>query len=200
MRVLKLIVSICCLLVLTCTSSTKELPVLSYTIDDSGVKQNYVITYKGFTNQLGNSFNSEDIEGKICVANFFFTRCPSICPPMRTALISISEKFDKEEDVLLISHTIDPKHDSISILKSYSEATGISHEKWQFIRASEEQTKAQAKQYMTNFKPNEDGSDFYHSSYVALVDQQQQIRGFYNVLQTSDTNRLVEDIKYLASK
>ena len=115
---------------------------------------------------------------------------------MRTALTSIADDFSKE-NLMLISHTIDPKHDSVSVLKSYAEATGISSNKWQFLRASEAQTKTQAKQYMTNFKPNEDGTDFYHSSFVVLVDKSQQIRGFYNILVAEELMRLKTDIKQL---
>jgi protein SCO1/2 len=170
---------------------------LSYTIDNSGNKSYYKIDYDGFTNQLGDSFSTKNIKGKICVANFFFTRCPSICPPMRTELISIAETFSEDDRVMLISHTIDPKHDSISVLKIYAEATGIPDSKWQFIRASEEKTKVQANAYMTNFRPNEEGSDFYHSSFVALIDEQQQIRGFYNTLLTEDIQRLKSDVAYL---
>ena len=182
---------------MSCETSSKELPILSYKIDASGEKDYYTITYEGFTNQLGESFSTENIRGKICIANFFFTSCPSICPPMRTELISIAKEFSEATNLMFISHTIDPKHDSISVLKAYAEATGIPDSKWQFIRASEEQTKLQAKIYMTNFKPNEDGTDFYHSSYVALVDQKQQIRGFYNVLINEDVERLKIDIQHL---
>ena len=133
----------------------------------------------------------------IYISNFFFTRCPSICPPMRAELISIAEEFSEEDKVVLISHTIDPKHDSIPVLKAYSEATGISQSKWQFLRSSEKHTKRQAELYMTNFKPNEDGSDFYHSSFVALLDKQQQIRGFYNILIEDEVIRLKQDVHRL---
>jgi protein SCO1/2 len=176
-----------------CNSPSKDLPVLSYTIDASGHKNYYDINYEGFTNQLGEQFKIKD--GKIYISNFFFTRCPSICPPMRLELISIAEAFSEEENIVIVSHTIDPKHDSISVLKTYAESTGIPNSKWQFIRASEEQTKLQAEAYMTNFKPNEDGSDFYHSSFVALVDQKQQIRGFYNILINEEVERLKADLK-----
>ncbi|MFK7780781.1 SCO family protein [Psychroserpens sp.] len=194
---MRLILGTLFILLLSCNSKRNELPVLSYTINDLGEKTVYKITYEGFTNQLGDSFSSEDLEGKIIIANFFFTRCPSICPPMRTALISVAEDFSENKNLILVSHTIDPKHDSVSVLKSYAEATEIPFKKWQFLRASEAQTKAQAKQYMTNFKPNEDGSDFYHSSFVALVDKSQHIRGFYNVLIEEDLTRLKMDINQL---
>ena len=69
--------------------------------------------------------------------------------------------------------------------------------KWQFLRGSESVTKEQAKQFMTNFRPNEDGTDFYHSSFVALIDKQQQIRGFYNTTSSEDMKRLVENVKMM---
>ena len=188
------------ILFLSCETSTKDLPILSYTVNDSGQKTFYNIEYDGFTNQSGESFSTETIEGKIFIANFFFTRCPSICPPMRTKLISIAEEFSEDQNFLIISHTIDPEHDSVSVLKSYAEATEIPGNTWQFIRASKEKTKSQAEMYMTNFKPKEDGSDFYHSSYVALVDSDRQIRGFYNILESSDVNRLIHDIEFLVLK
>lgn len=195
MTTLRLLACLTLLFFLNCNTTAKELPILNYKIDDSGNKSFYKINYEGFTNQLDESFEIK--ENTIYISNFFFTRCPSICPPMRTELISIAEAFSKEEDVKFISHTIDPKHDSVSVLKTYSEATGIPASKWQFIRASEEKTKSQAKMYMTNFKPNEDGSDFYHSSFVTLVDQKQQIRGFYNVLIKEEVKRLKIDLKSL---
>lgn len=184
------------LIFISCASSEKELPVLSYTINDTGVKDYYSISYLGFKNQLGHSFSTTQIEGKVIIANFFFTRCPSICPPMRNQLIEIANSFN-HKDFLILSHTIDPKHDSITILKTYSEATGIPASKWQFLNAPETQTKLQAKQYMTNFKPTKDGEDFYHSSFVALVDKSKQIRGFYNILITEEVNRLKTDIEIL---
>jgi protein SCO1/2 len=187
---------ILCLL-LSCNSKHKELPVLSYKIDASGHETYYTIDYKDFTNQLGNAFSSENIKDKIFIATFFFTRCPSICPPMRTQLIDIANTFANEDEFLIISHTIDPINDTILALKSYADATKISSDTWQFLRASEEHTKLQAEHYMTNFKPNEDGTDFYHSSYVALVDKDKFIRGFYNILVAEDVQRLKEDIRIL---
>lgn len=180
-----------------CQSNSKELPVLSYKIDDSGKKHNYLVTYEGFYNQLGESFSTENIQNKVVIANFFFTKCPSICPPMRTSLISIAEDFKKKDNFLIVSHTIDPENDSIEVLKNYSEATGISSDHWQFVRSSIENTRQQANLFMTNFKPNENGTDFYHSSYVALLDKSQQIRGFYNILVEEEVNRLKIDITSL---
>ena len=180
-----------------CQSDSKELPVLSYKIDDDGKKLNYSVTYEDFTNQMGKPFSTKSIANKVFIANFFFTRCPSICPPMRIELIGIAEVFKNESDFMIVSHTIDPENDTVEVLKKYSETTGISSNKWQFVSSSEENTREQANQFMTNFKPNEDGTDFYHSSYVALVDKSQQIRGFYNVLVEDEVERLETDINNL---
>jgi len=185
------------LLVFNCENNTEDLPVLSFTISDSGEKVNYSISYNNFTNQLGDSFTTQQLKNNISIANFFFTRCPSICPPMRNELIDVANTFKNEENFIIISHTIDPKNDSIPILKNYAIATGIPNEKWQFLRSTVENTKLQAKQFMTNFKPNEDGTDFYHSSYVALIDRNQLIRGFYNILIPEEVIRLKEDISIL---
>lgn len=181
------------ILCFSCTSNKSELPILSYKIDVSGERQTYTITYEGFVNQEGASFSTASLNDKIYIANFFFTRCPSICPPMRTQLIGIAKYFEEADNFMIISHTIDPESDSVSVLKSYSDATEISSDTWQFLRSSIEMTKAQANQYMTNFKPNEAGTDFYHSSYVALVDTNLMIRGFYNILVPEDIARLKVD-------
>lgn len=184
-------------LLLSCVSEEKRLPVLSYKIDNNGNEVYYTIDYKNFTNQLGEDFTPQHIKNKVFIANFFFTRCPSICPPMRNQLIDIAKIFKNDDDFLIISHTIDPLNDTISILKNYSEATQIPSDSWQFLRANEENTKTLANQYMTNFKPNETGTDFYHSSYVALVDKNKSIRGFYNILIPTEVVRLKKDIKVL---
>lgn len=184
------------ILCLGCQTKT-ALPILSYKIDVNGQRQQYQITYNNFKNQLGQDFSTKNINDKVFIANFFFTRCPSICPPMRIQLIDIANTFKASKDFIIISHTIDPKNDSIPILKNYAETTEIPDNKWQFIRGTTKITKQQAKQYMTNFKPNEDGTDFYHSTYVALVDKQQLIRGFYNILVPEEVTRLKSDINTL---
>ncbi len=184
-------------LLISCQSAKEDLPILSYTINSDGEKETYSITYSDFTDQDGKDVPTKRLNNKIVVANFFFTSCPSICPPMRMQLIEVANTFIDENQVLLVSHSIDQKNDTVEVLKSYSEATDIPTSKWLFVTSSEENTKQQAKQFMTNFKPNEDGTDFYHSSYAALLDEQQMIRGFYNILIPEEVERLKEAIKTL---
>lgn len=185
------------LIIFSCKPEEKTLPILNFKINDDGIKEYYTITYDGFVNQFNKEFTTVDLKDKVSIANFFFTRCPSICPPMRQELIKISEAVKDHQDFMMISHTIDMTNDTVDVLQTYWQATGVPAERWQFLRGTEAVAKAQAKQYMTNFKPNEDGTDFYHSSFVALIDKQQQIRGFYNTSTPVDMDRLIEDIKLL---
>lgn len=180
-----------------CTSNESVLPVLSYQIDGQGNKVVYTITYDAFVNQFGESFTTKTIDGKVVIANFFFTRCPSICPPIRNSLIDFASDFKNNNDFLIVSHTIDPKNDSIPVLYDYWETTDIPALNWQFLYAPETKVKKQAAQYMTVFKKNEDDTDFYHSSYISLLDKKQQIRGFYNSLIEEDMERLKKDVNYL---
>ena len=116
---------------------------------------------------------------------------------MKYELIKVANTLDGHDDFMILSHTIDISYDSVEILKNYWKTTEIPASKWQFLRSTEANTKAQAKQFMTNFRPNEDRSDFYHSSFVALIDKKQQIRGFYNTSESTEIDRLIEDIKSL---
>jgi len=184
-------------LISSCKIQDDTLPILSYKINDEGIREYYTVTYGGFINQFNQPFTTNNIKGKLCIANFFFTRCPSICPPMRLELIKLADRLVEYEDFMMLSHTIDMTYDSVDVLHDYWEETEVSAKKWQFLRASESITKAQAKQFMTNFRPNEDGTDFYHSSVVALIDKQQQIRGFYNTTSSEDMKRLVENVKMM---
>lgn len=184
-------------LISSCKTQDDALPILSYKINEEGIKENYTVTYDGFVNQFNQPFTTNNIKDKLCIANFFFTRCPSICPPMRQELIKVAEALKDYDDFMILSHTIDMSYDSVNVLNKYWKATEIPATKWQFLRASESGTKEQAKQFMTNFRPNDDGTDFYHSTFVALIDKQQQIRGFYNTTTPKDMERLIENVEMM---
>jgi len=181
-------------ILLACETQSKQLPILSYTVNDQGVKTYYQITFSNFLNQHNKEFTNP--KGKVYIANFFFTRCPSICPPMRYQLTNLADNYSSD-DFMIISHTIDPNYDTPEVLRTYAESTGIDNEKWQLLTGSEENTRAQADQFKTNFRPNEDGTDFYHSSYVALVDRENRLRGFYDLLVPREVALLKTDIQLL---
>jgi protein SCO1/2 len=188
--------SLCCLL-FSCSPEKKKLPVLSFHINDQGIKEQYTIDFGAFSDQNGKIFDETQLEHKISTANFFFTHCPSICPPMRNKLITLAKHFENEPDFLQVSITIDPKRDSIPVLKDYAMQTSVPFERWQLLRGDSLALAKLSSQLMTNFTPNEAGTNFYHSSYVALLDKKKQLRGFYDLLREVDLEHLKEDVKIL---
>ena len=137
--------------IFVCCSPKKELPILSNYIDKSGTKKSYFIDDFQFTNQRNENFTAKDTKNKIHIANFFFTSCPSICPPMREKLIDIATTFQKE-NFLVLSFTIDLKNDSISVLNNYSNTTGVSKSKWIFLKGSSSELSKIANKFKTSFR------------------------------------------------
>jgi len=187
------------ILILICFSCHKKsnLPVLSYKITNEG-KVAYKIDSFQFTNQDSLSFTPKNTLGKVHTFNFFFTSCPSICPPMKLKHLELVEYFKNEDDFYQYSISIDLKRDDITQLKHYAETSEVDSNKWMLLKANnDDDLQKMAKYLKTNFKPNDNGTDFYHSSYVALIDKEQYIRGFYNLLSESEFELLKKDIELL---
>lgn len=184
-------------LLFSCQSEWSKLPILSFTFDENGKKEFYAIDDFQLTNQLGKEFTNNDTHGKVYIANFFFTKCPSICPPMRNSLVEIANHFKDEDAFMIVSHTIDPENDTVKVLKEYADNTSIPTNKWIFLTGEKSVIVSVARKYMTSFKKTEDGSDFYHSSFTMLIDKNQKIRGFYNTLIENDMIKLQKDISLL---
>ena len=86
-----------------------------------------------FTNQNGETVTNADFEGKIYVVDFFFTHCPTICPKVTAQMLRVHDRFKDSSNVLLLSHSIDPKHDTIGRLNEYAGKLGVVAPKWQFV-------------------------------------------------------------------
>ena len=178
-------------------SYKSDLPVLSYQLIN-GNKEYYKVNNFSFVNQNNQIVDSSSTANKVHTINFFFTSCPSICPPMKIKQLELSEEFKNENDFKQYSISIDLKRDTVKKLKYYSEVSEINSDKWNLLKASNEvDLNKIAKALKTNFKPNKDGTDFYHSSYVALLDKSQQIRGFYDLLSEKEFELLKKDIQDL---
>lgn len=161
----------------------------------------YKIEAFEFINQDGDTLTSADTQGQIHTMNFFFTTCPSICPPMRIKQQEISEAFSEDDDFRQYSISIDFERDTLEQLQRYATLHHINSKRWQLLRApSEDHLEAIAKLLKTNFKPNEEGTDFYHSSYLALIDKDQYIRGFYDILKPQEVELLKKDISNLLNE
>lgn len=152
-----------------------------------------------FVNQEGDSIGNKDLDGKIYVADFFFTSCPSICPGMQRNMLKIQTDFKGLPDFKLISFTIDPKHDTIPVLKKYADKLGADAEQWWFLLGKKEEVYQLAKDgYLVTAKedPAAPGG-LMHEGYFILVDGQRRIRGAYDGTDEKQVEKLIQDIRIL---
>lgn len=167
--------------------------------DGSGVDTVYhQIPPFRFVNQEGQTITDKDFAGKVYVADFFFTTCPTICPKMSAEMLKVYEHFQDDERVLLLSHSIDTKYDSVPVLKAYAEKLGVSAPKWHFVTGKREDIYDIAEYYMVTAGEDPAAPGGYiHSGALILVDGQRHIRGVYNGTDPEDTKKLIEDIELL---
>lgn len=152
-----------------------------------------------FTNQEGQTITAKDFNGKIYVADFFFTTCPTICPPMTKNLLKVYNTFKNNPEVALISHTIDPEHDSVDVLKEYANGLGVQGDKWQFVTGNREEIYNLAqKHYLVSAREDSaEAGGYIHSGHFILIDKNKYIRGMYDGTTDNGTAKLLKDIELL---
>jgi protein SCO1/2 len=152
-----------------------------------------------FTNQNGKTITQKDYEGKIYVADFFFTTCKSICPKMTTNLVDVQKAFLHNPKVKLLSFTVMPDIDNVSILKEYAKINGVVDSKWNLVTGDKKAIYTMArKSYLAvkQGKPDEQ-YDMVHTENFVLVDSKKRVRGFYDGTNKEEIKRLIEDINWL---
>jgi protein SCO1/2 len=154
-----------------------------------------------FVNQYGDSITDKSLNGKIYVADFFFTSCPSICPVMHRNMLNVYNEFKNVNDFKIISHSIDPKYDSVAVMKKYADKLGITGQSWWFLQGKKEETYKLATSYLS--MAGEDKSapgGHVHDGYFILIDKQKHIRGSYDGTQPDQVTKLIADIKTLQAE
>lgn len=154
-----------------------------------------------FTNQDSLQITDRDFDNKVYVANFFFTHCPSICPTMQRNLLKVYEKYHGDERVAFLSHSIDFKYDSPSVLKSYAAKLGVTNDQWQFVTGNKKDIYGIAEKYLVY--TNEDASapgGYDHQSYLVLIDGQKRIRGAYDGTNDEQVSQLFGDLEILLNE
>lgn len=159
------------------------------------------------TNQLGNEVSLDDLDGRIIVADFFFTRCPSICPTLTTNMKELQDAMKMKDRrrkidsafVHFLSFSVDPQRDSVEVLKRYADKYGINHDSWWLLTGP--------KKEIYDFALNEikvgmqDGegvdSNFIHTERFILIDKNRIVRGYYSGLDSTSMSKLAEDITLL---
>jgi protein SCO1/2 len=156
--------------------------------------------------QKGTEFNSAKIKGKIYIADFFFTRCGTICPKLSNSLSRIQSIFSADTNVIIVSHSVDPKHDSSAVLQQYAQKYDAKYGKWYFLTGEKKiiyniaikgykLPAADASEYDNKIKSIDE--TFIHSEKLLLIDNEGYIRGIYDGTYPPDVERLVGVIKVL---
>ncbi|MEB2777035.1 SCO family protein [Algoriphagus sp. D3-2-R+10] len=160
--------------------------------------QHYIPEFS-FTNQEGEKVGREDMEGKVTIVDFFFTSCPSICPKMSAEMERVNDMFRDNDQIQIMSISIDPTYDTPEILKEYAEEHNADAGKWDFLTGGVQETYDLAK--CGFIIPTVDGlgvpDDFVHSDKFVLVDELGRIRGYYSGTSREDVDLLMLETKVL---
>ena len=161
-------------------------------------------TIKDFSllNQYKEIISQKTTQNKIYVANFFFATCQSICPAMTNQLARVQQAEKDNPDFLILSHTVNPMHDTAEVLMEYAGKYGALKNKWHFLTGDKKKIYDLAKDdYMVNAL-QDDGTPegFIHSEAVLLIDKQRRIRGIYDGTDSLQVNKLISDISILKTE
>lgn len=191
-----------------CQTKPKKLPILGEKDTKISLKNGVEITDTvyhtipnfAFINQNNDTVTNANYLGKkIYIADFFFTSCPTICPKMKTQMSRIYKQFAGNESVGLLSHTIDPRHDTVPVLNDYAKKLGVNTNQWTFVTGPKEEIYSIAmKGYMATAKEDStaDGG-FVHSGAFILVDKLQHVRSIYDGTKANEVDELIADIELL---
>jgi len=153
-----------------------------------------------FLNQEGKAITNDEVEGKVYVADFFFTSCPTICPIMKKQMLRVYDEFHEEPDFKILSHSIDPAHDTVALLKDYAERLGVEDAStWHFLTGDREKIFeiGQTSYLTTAMEDKNQPGGLLHSGAFVLVDQQGHIRGVYDGTKEDQVDKLIADIPKL---
>ena len=141
----------------------------------------------------------ESLNDKIYVADFFFTSCPSICPIMKTQMLRVYEEFKASDQLMIVSHTIDPEYDTVQLLSDYAKRLGVSSDKWLFLTGDKDEIyNLGENSYMVVTSEDEDAPGGYiHSGAFILVDTKKRVRGVYDGTVPEQVDILMKDIRRL---
>ncbi len=155
-----------------------------------------------FTDQEGKTITEKTFDGKIYVANFFFASCRGICPKMSDQMQRLATKYANRPDILLISHTVNPEHDSVPVLAAYAKSYKADPSRWYFVTGNKNEIYDIARHgYFISALEGDGGpEDFIHDEKFILVDKEKHIRGYYDGTSIKDVGRLLDEIKVLTQE
>lgn len=187
------------LLLRTGTNHFKPLPIFGERYEEAGDTVYHTVGDFAFVNQFGDTVSSKSLEGNIKIVDFFFVDCKTICPKMSSQLERVQKKIQTVQNVVILSHTVNPEQDSVSVLKRYAEEYGATKNKWHFLTGDKKELYKIAREgYLVNALQGDGGpDDFIHTELFVLVDQKNRIRGFYDGTSAGAVDTLIDELKVL---
>jgi protein SCO1 len=155
----------------------------------------------GFVSERGRPVAARDLEGKVWIADFIFTRCGGTCPAMSERMAALADSLKDDPKVAFVSFDVDPEHDSLADLATYSRQHRADPDRWTFLRGGRPAVRALAGD---GFKlavvdgHADDPEPILHSSHFVLVDGKREIRGYYDGLEAGGIEKLGGDARRLA--
>ena len=163
------------------------------------VRKNHKVADFQLINQNGQTITQEDYKDKIYVADFFFTRCQTICPIMTNNIGKLQEIFINDDAIKFLSLSVTPEIDSISVLRDYADRKGVIDSKWNITTGDKKHIYELARKSYFAVVDEGDGGlqDFIHTTNFVLIDKKKQIRGVYDGTDNAEIERLIADITML---
>lgn len=163
------------------------------------IKKYHSIADFSLVNQNGVTISQKHYENKIYIADFFFTTCPTICPIMTDNMVKLQDILKDQSDVMLLSHSVTPEIDSVSVLKAYAEKKGVNDAKWNLLTGDKKQIYDLARKSYLVAKDEPYGGeyDMIHTENFVLVDTKRRIRGFYDGTNWEEMELLLKDLEIL---
>lgn len=190
------------LLFFNCATKEKPLPIFGERNIEGKDTIYHKIAHFEFVDQDSAIITNDTFNGKIYIADFFFTSCRTICPIMKTQLLRVYDTLRNTQDVLILSHTIDPEYDTVALLHDFAERLGVESKKWHFVTGSKDSIYkiAQTSYFATAMEDRTEPDGFIHSGAFLLIDKAGHIRGKYDGTKEEDVNRLIGDIERLRTE
>ena len=152
-----------------------------------------------FTNQFGDKVSFADLKGKIIVLDFFFTRCPTICPQLARAMKRLQNSFTNNDSIVqFVSITVDPLHDSVIQLRKWAEKFDVNPDSWWLLTGNRDSIYDFAiREIKANIADVNVDTAFVHTENFFLLDKERIVRGWYDGLDSVAQKKLVRDIPLL---
>lgn len=163
----------------SCSTESSPLPYLGFTEIIDGDTIHHSIPDFNFVNQDNQAISNSSFKDQLYIADFFFIHCPAICPKVRQQMLRLYERYEDDDRVMLVSHSLDPKRDTVEALRNYAAKIEVSSSKWHFLTGDKDLIYDMADaHFVPAFEDPDAPGGFDHSGKLILVDQNRHVRGF----------------------